>query len=83
MQRRFTDSDARLRKSASVLKGKPASPLVTVVWHPRQDGLAIKCVLADLGPAGMYVLDEVDSGIGGGMAERAVGPNASRCLGQV
>lgn len=31
--------------------------------------LAIKCVLADLGPAGMYVFDEVDSGIGGGMAE--------------
>lgn len=31
--------------------------------------LAIKCVLADLGPAGMYVFDEVDSGVGGGMAE--------------
>jgi DNA repair protein RecN (Recombination protein N) len=31
--------------------------------------LAIKCVLADLGPAGMYAFDEVDSGIGGGMAE--------------
>ncbi|RYZ08425.1 MAG: DNA repair protein RecN [Myxococcales bacterium] len=31
--------------------------------------LAVKCVLADLGPAGMYVFDEVDSGIGGGMAE--------------
>ena len=25
--------------------------------------------LADLGPAGMYVFDEVDSGVGGGMAE--------------
>lgn len=31
--------------------------------------LAIKCVLADLGPAGMYVFDEVDAGLGGGMAE--------------
>jgi DNA repair protein RecN (Recombination protein N) len=31
--------------------------------------LAIKCVLADLGPAGMYAFDEVDAGIGGGMAE--------------
>ena len=31
--------------------------------------LAVKCVLADLGPGGMYVFDEVDSGIGGGMAE--------------
>ncbi len=31
--------------------------------------LAIKCVLADLGPAGMYAFDEVDSGVGGGMAE--------------
>jgi DNA repair protein RecN (Recombination protein N) len=31
--------------------------------------LAIKCVLADLGPAGMYVFDEVDAGVGGGMAE--------------
>jgi DNA repair protein RecN (Recombination protein N) len=31
--------------------------------------LAIKCVLANLGPAGMYVFDEVDAGVGGGMAE--------------
>lgn len=31
--------------------------------------LAIKCALADLGPAGLYVFDEVDSGLGGGMAE--------------
>ncbi len=31
--------------------------------------LAIKCVLADLGPAGLYAFDEVDSGIGGGIAE--------------
>jgi DNA repair protein RecN (Recombination protein N) len=31
--------------------------------------LAIKCVLADLGPAGMYAFDEIDAGVGGGMAE--------------
>jgi DNA repair protein RecN (Recombination protein N) len=31
--------------------------------------LAIKCVLAELGPAGMYAFDEVDTGVGGGMAE--------------
>jgi DNA repair protein RecN (Recombination protein N) len=31
--------------------------------------LAIKCVLANLGPSGMYAFDEVDSGVGGGMAE--------------
>ena len=31
--------------------------------------LAIKCVLAGLGPAGMYAFDEVDAGVGGGMAE--------------
>ncbi|HVZ32950.1 MAG TPA: DNA repair protein RecN, partial [Polyangiaceae bacterium] len=31
--------------------------------------LAIKCVLADLGPSGMYVFDEIDAGVGGGMAE--------------
>ncbi len=31
--------------------------------------LAIKCVLADLGPAGMYAFDEMDTGVGGGMAE--------------
>jgi DNA repair protein RecN (Recombination protein N) len=31
--------------------------------------LAIKCVLADLGPAGMYAFDEIDTGVGGGMAE--------------
>lgn len=31
--------------------------------------LAIKCVLAELGPAGMYVFDEVDSGVGGAVAE--------------
>ena len=31
--------------------------------------LAIKCVLMDLGPAGMYAFDEIDAGVGGGMAE--------------
>jgi DNA repair protein RecN (Recombination protein N) len=31
--------------------------------------LAIKRVLADLGPAGLYVFDEVDSGVGGAVAE--------------
>lgn len=31
--------------------------------------LAIKCVLADLGPAGMYAFDEIDTGVGGAMAE--------------
>jgi DNA repair protein RecN (Recombination protein N) len=31
--------------------------------------LAIKCVLGGLGPAGMYAFDEVDAGVGGGMAE--------------
>jgi DNA repair protein RecN (Recombination protein N) len=31
--------------------------------------LAIKCVLADLGPSGMYAFDEVDAGVGGAMAE--------------
>ena len=31
--------------------------------------LAIKCVLADLGPGGLYVFDEVDAGVGGAVAE--------------
>src|SRR5690606_32887251 len=31
--------------------------------------LAIKRVLADVGPAGMYVFDEVDTGVGGATAE--------------
>ena len=31
--------------------------------------LAIKCVLADKGPVGLYVFDEVDSGVGGAVAE--------------
>ncbi len=32
--------------------------------------LAIKRVLADTGPLGLYVFDEVDSGVGGAIAER-------------
>jgi DNA repair protein RecN (Recombination protein N) len=32
--------------------------------------LALKRVLADVGPAGLYVFDEVDAGIGGAVAER-------------
>jgi len=31
--------------------------------------LAIKRVLAGIGPAGMYVFDEVDTGVGGAIAE--------------
>jgi DNA repair protein RecN (Recombination protein N) len=31
--------------------------------------LAVKCVLAGLGPSGMYVFDEVDAGVGGAIAE--------------
>jgi DNA repair protein RecN (Recombination protein N) len=31
--------------------------------------LAIKRVLAENGPAGLYVFDEVDAGVGGGIAE--------------
>ena len=32
--------------------------------------LALKRVLADGGPAGLYVFDEVDAGVGGAVAER-------------
>jgi DNA repair protein RecN (Recombination protein N) len=31
--------------------------------------LALKCVLAGLGPAGLYVFDEIDTGVGGRMGE--------------
>ena len=31
--------------------------------------LAVKCVLAEQGPQGLYVFDEVDTGVGGGVAE--------------
>jgi DNA repair protein RecN (Recombination protein N) len=52
-------------------RGEEARPLSRVAsgGELSRAMLAIKCVLADLGPAGMYVFDEVDSGVGGGMAE--------------
>jgi DNA repair protein RecN (Recombination protein N) len=52
-------------------KGEEARPLSRIAsgGELSRAMLAIKCVLADLGPAGMYVFDEVDSGVGGGMAE--------------
>ncbi len=52
-------------------KGEQARPLHKVAsgGELSRAMLAIKCVLANLGPAGMYVFDEVDTGVGGGMAE--------------
>jgi len=52
-------------------RGEEARPLSRIAsgGELSRAMLAIKCVLADLGPAGMYAFDEVDSGIGGGMAE--------------
>lgn len=52
-------------------KGEEARPLSRIAsgGELSRSMLAIKCVLADLGPAGMYVFDEVDAGVGGGMAE--------------
>ncbi len=52
-------------------RGEDARPLHRVAsgGELSRAMLAIKCVLADLGPAGMYAFDEVDTGIGGGMAE--------------
>ena len=52
-------------------RGEEARPLSRIAsgGELSRAMLAVKCVLADLGPAGMYVFDEVDSGIGGGMAE--------------
>ncbi|MEY4548090.1 MAG: hypothetical protein RL685_4285 [Pseudomonadota bacterium] len=52
-------------------RGEEARPLHRVAsgGELSRAMLAIKCVLADLGPAGMYAFDEVDTGIGGGMAE--------------
>jgi DNA repair protein RecN (Recombination protein N) len=52
-------------------RGEEARPLSRIAsgGELSRAMLAIKCVLADLGPAGMYVFDEVDSGVGGGMAE--------------
>jgi DNA repair protein RecN (Recombination protein N) len=52
-------------------KGETARPLTRIAsgGELSRAMLAIKRVLADIGPAGMYVFDEVDSGIGGGIAE--------------
>lgn len=52
-------------------RGEEARPLSLIAsgGELSRAMLAIKCVLADLGPAGMYVFDEIDSGVGGGMAE--------------
>jgi DNA repair protein RecN (Recombination protein N) len=52
-------------------RGEEARPLSRIAsgGELSRAMLAVKCVLADLGPAGMYVFDEVDSGVGGGMAE--------------
>jgi DNA repair protein RecN (Recombination protein N) len=52
-------------------RGEEARPLHKVAsgGELSRAMLAIKCVLADLGPAGMYAFDEIDTGVGGGMAE--------------
>jgi DNA repair protein RecN (Recombination protein N) len=52
-------------------RGEDARPLHRVAsgGELSRAMLAIKCVLADLGPAGLYAFDEVDTGLGGGMAE--------------
>jgi DNA repair protein RecN (Recombination protein N) len=52
-------------------RGEEARPLHRVAsgGELSRAMLAIKCVLADLGPAGLYAFDEVDTGLGGGMAE--------------
>jgi DNA repair protein RecN (Recombination protein N) len=52
-------------------RGEEARPLHRVAsgGELSRSMLAIKCVLADLGPAGMYAFDELDAGVGGGMAE--------------
>jgi DNA repair protein RecN (Recombination protein N) len=52
-------------------KGELARPLTRIAsgGELSRAMLAIKRVLAGLGPAGMYVFDEVDSGVGGAVAE--------------
>lgn len=52
-------------------KGEQARPLMRIAsgGELSRAMLAIKRVLAGVGPAGMYVFDEVDSGVGGGIAE--------------
>lgn len=51
--------------------GEPARPLAAVAsgGELSRAMLAIKRVLASVGPAGMYVFDEVDTGVGGAIAE--------------
>lgn len=51
--------------------GELARPLASVAsgGELSRAMLAIKRVLADVGPAGMYVFDEVDTGVGGAIAE--------------
>jgi DNA repair protein RecN (Recombination protein N) len=52
-------------------RGEEARPLHRVAsgGELSRAMLAIKCVLADLGPAGLYVFDEIDTVTGGGTAE--------------
>ena len=52
-------------------KGEIARPLTRIAsgGELSRAMLAIKRVLAGVGPAGMYVFDEVDSGVGGAVAE--------------
>lgn len=52
-------------------KGEQARPLAKVAsgGELSRAMLAIKRTLAGLGPVGTYVFDEVDSGVGGGVAE--------------
>lgn len=52
-------------------KGEKARPLSKVAsgGELSRAMLAIKRVLAGLGPAGLYVFDEVDTGVGGAVAE--------------
>jgi DNA repair protein RecN (Recombination protein N) len=52
-------------------KGEVARPLMRIAsgGELSRAMLAIKRVLAGIGPAGMYVFDEVDSGVGGAIAE--------------
>ena len=52
-------------------RGEPARPLSKVASGGELSRimLAIKRVLSGLGPAGLYVFDEVDTGVGGAIAE--------------
>lgn len=61
----------RVEMLISTNKGQAPRPLRLVAsgGELSRAMLAIKCVLAGLGPSGVYVFDEVDSGVGGGVAE--------------